>query len=266
MNRPWLRHLRLAGTPRRIGAWLWSEKGLVALLGFMGASIAPMTTYISSRAALEVEREKSAATLRMQLQKQRHEIRLSYLDKIVALPPDAAVRSEILHFLAANNEDPDLSGWARELLSKEPIVANAPCDLERQRCASSCTQTFEDDRSGDSAELRRQRVVHLSDCLDACTDTSLRCSLPAHTKADPHGGVYTPPTIKDVEQFQNTCTYFELVVYPKSLSEDERREAERRAMVRCAKRFIRSAYDAGAAERSRMRLRSPAPSASSSTP
>lgn len=170
----WLAHTRLtAAATRGVLSWVSTEKPLVAFVALLTAAVAPVTTLISSHATLAVEREKSASALLLERQKQRHAIRLSYLDKLTALPPGSSPRGELLRFLAANDEDPDLSGWARETLSREPVTDTTPCGEELGRCVGSCYRASEERTSANpSGNTNPNSAV---DCADACAEFSVVC-------------------------------------------------------------------------------------------
>lgn len=111
----------------------------VAVLGLLGASVAPVTSWISGQRTLDLDQQKAKATQQLENGKQRHEVRMAYFSK--AVDPSFAGRDSALRFIALSWDDEELRSWALEELDRSqgaPVAA--VCATQERRCVNSCVR------------------------------------------------------------------------------------------------------------------------------
>lgn len=124
---------------RRVPAWLKTDKAIVALIGVLAASILPITTLIQARAQLAVEIARGDTELKLQAEKQRHDIRMAYFEKSLA-DDSKESRMAMLNYLAHSHDDVTLQKWAREEIAAAVGNKRDVCRIRRERCQQSCRE------------------------------------------------------------------------------------------------------------------------------
>lgn len=158
-------------TGLRLPAWLKTDKAVVALIGVLAASILPITTLIQARTQLAVEVARGETELKLQAEKQKHDIRMAYFEKAISSEDPEESRMQVLRFLAYSFDDEDLQRWAREeLAASSGGMDEEACRTRRIRCSTSCLAAShrKTDWTADRDTVEETSRRQFDECLSTC--------------------------------------------------------------------------------------------------
>jgi hypothetical protein len=170
----------------------WHSKALVSVLALVGASIAPVTTLVSSGQQRAIEGERAAHAARLQEQQQEHAVRIEFFEKVVSpsisMTPDS--RLAALRYFKGVLPQGDLRTWAElEYADLAQLIAaqRTADELQAQKDseAKAATQKVQD-ALGElvaTPELDEARRQELTAALDAqARDARQRAETAAQAK------------------------------------------------------------------------------------